>query len=438
MRGFFSIFLVAFLLFLPKHVVAETKVIDAQEIFADAEKYGVKIKHYITWPLEDDTRSGALGAGLLVNKDKGWILTNAHVSTRSPVNLRVMFKGGSYIQAKPVFVDTHNDLAIIEIDPKLVPEKAINAQLDCSGDVKQGTPVGAYGHPYGLDFSATRGIISGRRYDLGADTVPSREALQTDAPINGGNSGGPLINLLTGRVVGVNSAEIKGADGLGFAEPIEYACRILDLLNVGKNPAPPRLGVVFLVDDVNNELIVSHARDDDWKEFKYGDKILAADGNEKVANITQLIHILRGKIGNVKFKVSREGKTIEIAAPIKPEKFLVKKNGIILSGMLITNDWYNYEDRYDYQPYLMVDYLDNSSPADREGVESADRIWLINGEKINSLNDLWNLLEKNPDAKTIDIVTRRSGKGRSINYQFQKFTVPIEEKPRKLRTDEPF
>lgn len=442
MKTLFSLFtiVISLFFFLPKTdpAYAETKVIDAQDIFADAEKYGVKIKFSVSWPVEDDTRGGAFGAGLLVNREKGWILTNAHVSTRSPATLRVLFKGGSYIQAKQVYIDTHSDLAVIAVDPKLIPEKVINANLDCSGNVKQGTPVGAYGHPYGLDFSATRGIISSRRFRLGSDEVPSREALQTDAPINGGNSGGPLIDLNNGRVIGVNSASIKSADGLHFAEPIEYACKILDLLNADKDPSASDIGVVFLVDEFFDRLIVSHSLNDAWKEFKYGDRIIAVDGNEKVANLTQLINVLRGKTGNVKFNVSREGKIIEIVAAIKPQPLLTKKNGIILSGMLITKEWFSMEDRFGYQPFLMVDYLDTASPADDEDVASGDRIWMVNGEKVNSLADLWAMLQKTPDAKSIDIVTRRNGKGRGIWYQFQKFTVPIEEKPRKLRPDEAF
>ena len=102
-----------------------------------------------------------------------------------------------------------------------------------------GHPVGAFGHPWRLQFTGTRGIISG---------VTSRyrtELLQTDAPINQGNSGGPLISLEDGRIVGINTAGIRGAQNTNFAVAMKYACRIVELLRAGADPSPPDLGLVF-------------------------------------------------------------------------------------------------------------------------------------------------------------------------------------------------
>ena len=78
-----------------------------------------------------------------------------------------------------------------------------DAELDCESEPGTGHPVGAFGHPWGLDYTGTRGIISGRTAKLGG------EMLQTDAPINQGNSGGPLISLLNGKIVGINTAKVN-------------------------------------------------------------------------------------------------------------------------------------------------------------------------------------------------------------------------------------
>ena len=127
-------------------------------------------------------------------------------------------------------------------------------KLECGAVPPVGHPVGAFGHPWRLQFTGTRGIISGvtARYRT--------ELLQTDAPINQGNSGGPLISLENARVVGINTAGIRGAQNTNFAVAIKYACRILELLQQGKDPSPPDLKLVYFRDvDDRKELKVARS-----------------------------------------------------------------------------------------------------------------------------------------------------------------------------------
>ena len=88
----------------------------------------------------------------------------------------------------------------------------------------------AFGHPKDLSFSASRGIVSKYRFFLGKDVI------QTDTAINSGNSGGPLIEMDTGLVVGINKSSYKKSTGLSFAVPAKKACIIIDLFNEDKNP----------------------------------------------------------------------------------------------------------------------------------------------------------------------------------------------------------
>ena len=96
------------------------------------------------------------------------------------------FKEDTFHPAKRIYIDPYFDIAIIGVDPNVIPKTANPAKLDCSHGRKIGLEVAAFGHPWGLRFTATRGIVSAYRYTEGY------EQLQTDAALNSGNSGEPL------------------------------------------------------------------------------------------------------------------------------------------------------------------------------------------------------------------------------------------------------
>jgi len=179
----------------------------------------------------------ALGTGSVVDKD-GYILTNAHVveeNGQRASGVTVVFnKGGSETQrvkGELVGVDVGSDVAVIKVDPNSVDLKPL--PLGDSDKVAVGEPVVAIGNPLNYDFSITSGIVSATGRSLKApngQTIPN--GIQTDAAINQGNSGGPLIDG-SGRVIGINeqiASQGGGNDGLGFAVPINTAIRSLDQL----------------------------------------------------------------------------------------------------------------------------------------------------------------------------------------------------------------
>jgi S1-C subfamily serine protease len=188
-------------------------------------------------PLGQSQSGQALGTGFVVDAG-GYILTNAHVvdeNGQKASGVTVVFnKGGSETQrvkGKLVGVDVASDVAVIKVDPKGLDLKPL--PLGDSSKVIIGESVVAIGNPLGYDFSITSGIVSATGRSLQSPngmTIPN--GIQTDAAINQGNSGGPLIDS-QGKVIGINEqiASQSGDNaGLGFAVPIDTAVRSLNQL----------------------------------------------------------------------------------------------------------------------------------------------------------------------------------------------------------------
>jgi 2-alkenal reductase len=177
----------------------------------------------------------AQGSGFVVSST-GYILTNAHVITTAPDTpirgasaVYVEFEDGDRVQAAIVGWDLYSDIGVLHVDPRahhLTP-----VPLGDSSGVVVGEPVAAIGSPFGNENTLTVGVVSATRRSIESLASPYRivDAIQTDAPINHGNSGGPLFDA-RGQAIGIN-AQIKsdtGANqGVGFAVPINSARRAL-------------------------------------------------------------------------------------------------------------------------------------------------------------------------------------------------------------------
>jgi S1-C subfamily serine protease len=166
----------------------------------------------------EQEKVGVLGSGFVID-DKGDILTNDHV-IQGGSGVRVGFSSGASYPAHVVGADPSSDVAVVRVN---APSSALDPlRFDDSAAAEVGDPVYAIGNPFGLDRTMTAGIVSATERDIQApdgETIP--DALQTDAPINHGNSGGPLLDRF-GGVIGVND-QIEGGTGnngnvgIGFA-----------------------------------------------------------------------------------------------------------------------------------------------------------------------------------------------------------------------------
>jgi S1-C subfamily serine protease len=169
------------------------------------------------------------GSGFIINKE-GDIITNAHVVSGAD-KVTVVLKDGRQIEGKVLGSDELTDIAVVQVKSDNLPV----VSLGSSQSLQPGDWAIAIGNPLGLDNTVTAGIISAIGRNSGQIGVDKRVSfIQTDAAINPGNSGGPLLNQ-NGEVIGVNTAIIQGAQGLGFAIPIETAQRIAkQLIQNGK------------------------------------------------------------------------------------------------------------------------------------------------------------------------------------------------------------
>jgi serine protease Do len=166
-----------------------------------------------------DRGAESMGSGFIISSD-GYILTNNHVVADAD-SVKVHLTDHRTFTAKIVGTDKIYDIALLKIDANNLP----TVQVGDSSDLKPGQWVVAIGSPYGLDHSVSAGIVSYVGRSLGGRDQPAVPFIQTDVPINRGNSGGPLFNL-DGQVVGINSQIFStsgGAMGLSFSIPINLA-----------------------------------------------------------------------------------------------------------------------------------------------------------------------------------------------------------------------
>jgi Do/DeqQ family serine protease len=185
------------------------------------------------------------GSGFIINKD-GDIITNAHVVSGAD-KVTVILKDGRQLEGKVLGSDELTDVAVIQVKADNLP----TVSLGSSQSLQTGDWAIAIGNPLGLDNTVTAGIVSAIGRKSGQIGVDKRVSfIQTDAAINPGNSGGPLLNQ-NGEVIGVNTAIIQGAQGLGFAIPIETAQRIAKQLIENGKVSRAYLGVQMVTVDAN-------------------------------------------------------------------------------------------------------------------------------------------------------------------------------------------
>ncbi|MBD2497791.1 HhoA/HhoB/HtrA family serine endopeptidase [Nostoc sp. FACHB-280] len=188
-------------------------------------------------PNREEVQRG-IGSGFIISSD-GIILTNAHVVADAD-NVAVVLKDGRSLQGKVVGVDRVTDVAVVRIKGTGLP----TVNLGNSDNLLPGQWAIAIGNPLGLDNTVTQGIISATQRSVADLGVPTERVdfIQTDAAINPGNSGGPLLNA-QGEVIGMNTAIIQGAQGLGFAIPIKTAQRIANELIAKGRVDHPYVGI---------------------------------------------------------------------------------------------------------------------------------------------------------------------------------------------------
>ena len=397
--------------------------LDAQEIFLAASSYTVKVRTRIETPFIEDEVGVFGGAGFLIDAERGWILTNAHVVGRSPAMISAAFQESPFVDARKLYVDPHLDIAILEIDAGNNAHSA--APLECDDTPSVGHPVGAFGHPWGLEFTGTRGIVSGETTDFGGTFI------RMDAAINPGNSGGPLISLSTGRVLGVSVASSAEEDdqNTNLAVPMVFVCRIIDILRSGGDPSPPRLPVAFLTSlrDRDALIVARTYLPEGLLDLRPGDEIVGVPGDNYIYNETQLIDSVRGQLDEVHLDILRDGQSISISGRMDPEPLITERAGILVSGLLIGRTTKRDSAVLGTNNGLMVHNVEWGSIGDDLEFNYWDILTTVDGQHYDDPKVLFMDLQNAQDSgHSVSVEILRFGEGEAI-FDFLRRELPIED-----------
>lgn len=271
-----------------------------------------------------------VGSGVLIDK-KGYVLTNNHVIDKAD-KLKITTADGSIYDGTVVGTDDLTDLAIVKIDSK---EALAFAELGNSDDLKIGQIVVAIGNPFGLSGgpTVTAGIVSALNRKLQFENG-ILELIQTDASINPGNSGGPLINT-KGEIIGINTAKMPYAQGIGFSVPINVAKTIMkDLIENGRVTKRLWLGIstIKITRDLakyyrlptEEGALVAQVQLNSpayYSDLRKGDIIEILDGKKVIDPFHISTHIQKKNMGDkILIRINRYGRRFdkEIQLEVRP------------------------------------------------------------------------------------------------------------------------
>ncbi len=368
-----------------------------------------------------------MGSGFIISAD-GLILTNAHV-VREAKDVTVKLSDRREYSAKVLGIDTTTDIAVLRIDAKDLP----TVRLGDARQLEVGDPVLAIGAPYGLEQTATQGIVSAKGRSLPGDAVVP--FIQTDAAVNPGNSGGPLFDG-TGSVVGINAqiySRSGGFQGLSFAIPINVALKVKDQIVATGKASHARLGVT--VQDLNQSLadsfglkrpdgaLVANVAPDSAAAaagLKSGDVITEVDGQPVVRSgeLSSLIG-LASPGEKVKLKVWRDKTPRDIEAKLGGVEDDGKKvadagSGVQGGELGVALRALTPEERRAAKVEQGMVVENVGGPAARAGIEAGDVLLAINGRPVQSVDQVKSVLSGKP--KSVALLVQRDG---------EKIFVPV-------------
>ena len=368
-----------------------------------------------------------MGSGFIVSAD-GLILTNAHV-VREAKEVTVKLSDRREFPAKVLGSDATTDIAVLRISAKDLP----TVRLGDPQQLEVGDPVLAIGSPFGFEQTATQGIVSAKGRSLPGDAVVP--FIQTDAAVNPGNSGGPLIDG-SGAVVGINAqiySQSGGYQGLAFAIPIDVALKVKDQIVATGKAAHARLGVT--IQDLNQSLAESFglSRPDGALVASVApDSAAAAAGLKSGDVITQVNSeavtrsgTLSSIIGmsapgeRVKLKVWRDHASREIDVKLGNAKDQDKQVAADDSGahggqLGLALRPLTREERREARVDEGLVVESASGPAAHAGIEAGDVLLAINGRPVQSIEQVTSVLKAKP--KSVALLVQRDG---------EKIFVPV-------------
>lgn len=373
-----------------------------------------------------------MGSGFLISSD-GYILTNHHVVDQSD-EVTVRLADRREYKANVVGLDKASDLALLKIDEKKLPYLTLKKEPD----VEVGEWVLAIGAPFGLDYSATAGIVSAKGRSLPTDNnqdyVPF---IQTDVAINPGNSGGPLFNT-KGEVVGINSqilTQSGGSIGLSFAIPSSVALSVIQQLKDHGSVNRGFLGVK--IQEVSYELAESFSLKKpkgalvaaliaggaaEKSGIQVGDIITQFNGVD-IQRVTDLPHavgqtregqsvlvevVRQGKIKQLFVEVGSLEKKVSARSTDKKRPKTPTQNTRI--GVLVEPVNETLQQRWGVQGGVMVKNIAKDSAAEKAGLRPGDVITMLDGVHIDTRKTFNKVQKALPTNKLVPMRIIRAGK----------------------------
>lgn len=355
-----------------------------------------------------------LGSGVILDADKGYIVTNSHVINDAD-EIQITLKDGRQLEAKKIGGDEASDIALLQI----VADDLVAVKMADSDRLRVGDFAVAIGSPFGLGQTVTSGIVSalGRS---GLNIENYEDFIQTDAAINSGNSGGALINL-RGELIGINTAILGpngGNVGIGFAIPsnmvqnlvnqiIEFGEVRRGVLGVAGRSVTSEIAKAMELDVSQGAFVEQVTKDSaaDDAGIRAGDVITKINGK-----MIKTFNELRGKIGSI-----GAGKTIKITVIRKDGKektynVTLKKSEMakieavslhrMLDGAELEND--------DKSNGILVSEIADNSPAASLGLRKGDIINGINRQRINNIGELRSYLNDHKGVFALNIQRNNS------------------------------
>ena len=362
---------------------------------------------------EQEFRSTAYGAGFFISSD-GYILTNNHIVEKA-IKVTVSSLQGKEYSAKVIGADPKTDLALLKIEDDSLPY----ANLGDSDNLKVGEWVLAIGNPLGLAHTMTAGIVSAKGRQLSGMMIdlPYQDFIQTDAAINRGNSGGPLVNL-NEEVIGITSliySPSGGNIGIGFAIPSSLARKIVKQLKEKGKVVRGYLGV-WMRDDITEDLqkllnlkskkgaLINSVEPDtpaDKAGLKRYDVIIEINGQSVEDRNDLLFKIADIPPGTkIELKIIRDGKEIIVPAKIaesEPEEAeeptKSSENDIGYSVSDLTSSMAR---RYGFSTRegVVISKVTRYSDAEKKRLEAGDLILEINRKEITSVKEFRSEMKK--------------------------------------------
>lgn len=361
-----------------------------------------------------------LGSGAIIDP-AGIIVTNEHV-IRGASTIHVTLADGRTLEAEVIGSDAANDLAVLRVNAK---EPLPAAKLGTSSDLMIGETVVAIGSPLGLAKTVTAGVVSatGRSF-RGEDGRVYNDFVQTDAAINPGNSGGPLLNV-DGEIIGINTAIIASAQGIGFAIPADKVRRIVDeLTRFGKvRPAwvgieaadlPPRLAARMGWDRTYGAL-VTHVEPGSPAEkagIQRGD-VVAEMGGSRINNAEDFETRARGYPARTRFPLAvfREGKTFNVeVTPVEFPPSMVEALAWDKLGLRVR----------EARGSMAIATVRPGSVAANIGLEPGDVILRVNNQPVSTTEAFREALIGARRGRGVLLLVRRGNYGYHVTLPFEQ------------------